>query len=444
MKCRIFSGNRVADVLGHLEGYPAIYIVADRNVAHLARRVADALRDREQAEPGSKTVSGSWSSAASEQESRTVSESCGRAASKPFGQDDAADSGRLRGLFLLDATEQDKSMATILDICKWLMDNAADRDALLLAIGGGIITDLAGFAASIYKRGIRCAYIPTTLLSQVDAAIGGKTGVNLGNYKNILGIIRQPEFTYICPEALETLPYRDFLSGAAELLKTFIIDDSDGNYEKAVAVLSEIHRSDDHSQAIARHKAELEELISAAGMVKAGIVERDELETGERLKLNLGHTFAHAIEWESRSMQMSSDSDSDETKALTQNGISHGEAVAIGIVLAARLSEAYYGRRSSAGSTDSTACGEAESSAGVACAGDCIDLDKSLSCSLVEDFRQCGIPVDCPFPVESLAGAMRKDKKAEGGIVHFVLIRSIGDVCIEDLSVEAALRLLTK
>ncbi len=132
---------------------------------------------------------------------------------------------------LLETSEVVKTMDAVMDICSWLQDRGADRDALVLAVGGGISTDIVGFAASIYKRGVRFAYVPTTLLAQVDAAIGGKTGVNFNKYKNILGVIRQPEFTFICPQSLETLRQRDFLSGAAEMIKTFIIEDN-GNYER--------------------------------------------------------------------------------------------------------------------------------------------------------------------------------------------------------------------
>ena len=134
---------------------------------------------------------------------------------------------------LVEASEQTKTMDTVLEVCSWLMEQGADRDALVLAIGGGVTSDIVGLAAAIYKSGLRSAYIPTTFLAQVDAAIGGKTGVNFNNYKNILGVIRQPEFTYLCPQVLEGLPRREFLSGAAELLKAFLIDDI-GNYARAV------------------------------------------------------------------------------------------------------------------------------------------------------------------------------------------------------------------
>lgn len=378
MKCKIYSGQKITDVVGYLKGYPDVFVVADRQVTSSAEQVVKAYE-----------------------------------AQNP---DNLGTLPHPSNLLLLDVSEENKSMSTVLEICKWLMDNDAGRNALLLAIGGGITTDMAGFAASIYKRGIRVAYVPTTFLSQVDAAIGGKTGVNFENYKNILGVIRQPEFTYICPEVLGTLPYRDFLSGASELLKTFIIDNAGNNYEKAVEVLSEIHESIDRKQAIALYLAEIEELAAAAAKIKAGIVERDEFECGERRKLNLGHTFAHAIE----SVSMSGHN-------CAESGISHGEAVAMGMIMAAKASERYY-------NPDPENSLQLEN----------IEKDtegESLSSRLVRDFSRCGLPTECPFPPESLSGAMKKDKKAENGIVHFVLIRAIGDVRIVDLPVERAVNL---
>lgn len=378
MKCKIYSGQKITDVTGYLKGYPAVFVVADRQVKSSAEQVVKA-HEAQKLEGALPHPS---------------------------------------NLLLLDVSEEKKSISTVLEICKWLMDNDAGRNALLLAIGGGITTDIAGFAASIYKRGIRFAYVPTTFLSQVDAAIGGKTGVNFENYKNILGVIRQPEFTYICPEVLGTLPYRDFLSGAAELLKTFIIDNAGNNYEKAVEVLSEIHESIDRKQAIALHLAEIEELAAAAARIKAGIVERDEFECGERRKLNLGHTFAHAIE----SVSMSRHN-------CAESGISHGEAVAMGMIMAAKASERHYNLAPENSLQPENIAGQNDTEG------------ESLSSRLARDFSRCGLLTECPFPPESLSGAMKKDKKAENGIVHFVLIRAIGDVRIVNLPVESAVNL---
>lgn len=384
MKCKIYSGQKITGVTGYLKGYPDVFVVADRQVKSSAEQVVKAYE-----------------------------------AQNP---DNLGTLPHPSNLLLLDGSEENKSMSTVLEICKWLMDNDAGRNALLLAIGGGITTDMAGFAASIYKRGIQFAYVPTTFLSQVDAAIGGKTGVNFENYKNILGVIRQPEFTYICPEVLGTLPYRDFLSGAAELLKTFIIDNTGNNYEKAVEVLSEIRESIDRKQAIALHLAEIEELAAAAARIKAGIVERDEFECGERRKLNLGHTFAHAIE----SVSMSGHN-------CAESCISHGEAVAMGMIMAAKASERYYNPAPENSLRSDDIAGQNDTATS--------EEGESLSSRLARDFSRCGLPTECPFPPESLSGAMKKDKKAENGIVHFVLIRAIGDVRIVDLPVERAVNL---
>ena len=230
---------------------------------------------------------------------------------------------RICGRYMLKATEEDKTMDSVLSMSEWLLTSGADRNAFILAVGGGITTDMAGFAASIYKRGVKFAYVPTTLLSQVDAAIGGKTGVNYLSYKNMLGVIRQPECTFICADVLDSLPERDFLSGASEMIKSFLIEDG-GNYRRAVDFMSSLRSAGDRKAFLASHMDELSALIHAAVGVKAGIVSRDQFESGERRKLNLGHTFAHAIEKNARSAGLD---------------ITHGEAVSVGMVMAARLAE---------------------------------------------------------------------------------------------------------
>ena len=290
----------------------------------------------------------------------------------------------VKGSIAIEATEEEKSMDTVLLITRSLLESGASRKALVLAIGGGITTDLAGFAASIYKRGVRYANVPTTLLAQVDAAIGGKTGVNFEAYKNMLGVIVQPVFTYVCAEVLRTLSHRDFLSGAAEMLKTFIIENEDDHYAKAVQWLSS-------------KNTDGQELILAAAAVKAGVVSRDPFEAGERRNLNLGHTFAHAIEHEAR---------------VREEDITHGEAVAMGMILAARLS-------------------------------DRLGVSAGLEARLKADFAAVGLPTQSPYPVETLAEAMDKDKKAEDGLVHFILPERIGSVIQRDLTVAEALKALT-
>lgn len=327
--------------------------------------------------------------------------------------------GRNVKIMTVTPSEGSKTLESVMDICAWLLENNADRDALVLAVGGGITTDMAGFAASIYKRGVRFAYVPTTLLAQVDAAIGGKTGVNFDKYKNILGVIRQPEFTYICPKVLATLPKRDFCSGAAEMLKTFVIEDN-GNYRKAADLLFDMSSEfnlevlmfgkdevETWTSIVDKHVKELGNLVAAAARVKAGVVSRDQFERGERRKLNLGHTFAHAIETLAQR---------DGAERFNGEGVTHGEAVAMGLVLASKLADRYFRNDRN----DPTA------------------LEGQMS----NDLWDSNVPCYCPYSIEEMADVMKKDKKAEGGKVHFVLPKAVGDVEVVDLTIEEVCRLM--
>ena len=317
----------------------------------------------------------------------------------------------------VDASEQLKTMDSVLGMCSWLMEHDAGRDAVLVAVGGGITTDMVGFAASIYKRGVRYISVPTTLLAQVDAGLGGKTGVNFMHYKNMLGAVHQPVMSILCPVFLRTLPRRDFLSGAAEMLKTFVIRDEDGWYERAVRFMKGYSISEDPSGYIKANEGELAQLIGAAAAVKAGVVTRDPFEKGERRTLNLGHTFAHAIE----TLVRRQDDELADMPVLNirrrksqVRDITHGEAVAMGMLMAARLAEHVEG----------------------------LDVENGLSERLEADMRACGLSVDCPFAISMMAEAMSKDKKAEGDKVHFVLPLSVGKVIIYDMTVSEACSLL--
>jgi len=308
-------------------------------------------------------------------------------------------------LMTITADEEHKTIDTVMEICRWLLAKGADRNALLLAVGGGVTTDLAGFAACIYKRGVRYANVPTTLLSMVDAAIGGKTGCNLDSYKNLLGVICQPEFTAIFPEALQTLPERELRSGYAELLKTFIIDNSSDSYDTAVELGARLFsgrgnagssQGDGKSGALSENgKIELEGdaletlvgLIQEAGAVKQRIVDEDEFEQNVRRKLNLGHTWGHAIEWWQHTHGVA-------------DPCTHGEAVAIGMVQAAEFAE----------------------KDGIA--------EEGLAARIAADLRACGLPTELPCPLEELLPAIRKDKKAEGEGIRLALPARIGEVVI--------------
>lgn len=326
----------------------------------------------------------------------------------------------------VEATEEAKTMDSVLDMCSWLMEKGADRDAVLVAIGGGITTDMVGFAAGIYKRGVRYVNVPSTLLAQVDAALGGKSGVNFERYKNMLGVIRQPSITFIWPSLLTTLPRRDFLSGAAEMLKTFMIEDN-CNYQKAADLFFDMSseynmevlmNGKDEKKTWAgimkKHMDTLCELIGAAANVKAGVVSRDPFEKEERRKLNLGHTFAHAIE--TLAQRDGGERFSGHDGASEIKGVTHGEAVAMGLVLAARLADRYFRKDKN----------------------DPTELEAKVS----SDLWDADIPCYCPYTVEEMAETMKKDKKAEGGKIHFVLPKAVGDVKIVDLTVEEVIRLL--
>lgn len=304
-------------------------------------------------------------------------------------------------LIEIDTSEQKKNLDTVASIAEKLLDSGADRGAFILGVGGGITTDMAGFVASIYKRGVNFAFVPTTLLAQVDASIGGKNGVNFESYKNILGTINQPQWVYICVEVLRSLGVKEFRAGIAEALKTFILFDAE-YYNTAVMYFEELEnfysKNGTYLQNGGSHNGEfykeetLLEIIGKCAEYKSGVVERDEFEKGERRMLNLGHTFAHAIE------KVCADSSS-------YTPVMHGEAVAIGMVLAAKLSAKYYG------------------------------MSQEFPDRLAEDLKKVGLPVDVPcnfegdaIDVKVLVEALKKDKKVKGDSIHFILPKGIGEV----------------
>lgn len=321
-----------------------------------------------------------------------------------FAEEVLRQSGRIKASMAIDATEAAKTMDTVMSICRFLLENGADRNALVLSLGGGVTTDMSGFAATIFKRGVRYANLPTTLLSQVDAGLGGKTGVNLDGFKNILGRIQQPEFVYISSCTLETLPEAEYRSGLAEMLKTFIIADAP-HYRRAMGFIKGGRIIEDwNGNVMESGGSEVDrwvdsELIREAAGIKCRIVERDEFETGERRVLNLGHTVGHAVEWW-------------QAEVAAERQYSHGEAVAIGIIAAAKLSEVL---------------------------GIC---EKGLAAQLEADFKLAGLPTECPVSIDVLEKAISRDKKAEGDAVNFVLIREIGRTEVRLMPVGSIIRAL--
>lgn len=211
-------------------------------------------------------------------------------------------------VFNIKPGEPSKNLEVVEYLAERLLVAGIDRSGCLLAIGGGVVCDITGFLASVYMRGIRCAYVSTTLLSQVDASTGGKNGVNLGNTKNIIGTFLQPEFVICDPAMLDTLPEEEYLSGLAELIKTAIIGD-----EKLFELIER-----GYNEIMKRDRELLSLMISMAINFKASVVSEDERETGLRRILNFGHTYGHAIEM--------------------YRPVKHGFAVASGMVLATDFS----------------------------------------------------------------------------------------------------------
>ncbi|MFI3247780.1 MAG: 3-dehydroquinate synthase [Rikenellaceae bacterium] len=261
-----------------------------------------------------------------------------------------------------------KTLQTVEMIYTRLIEMGADRKTFLLGFGGGIVTDITGFVAATYMRGVEFGFVSTTLLSQVDAGVGGKNGVNLGGYKNMVGTFNQPRFVICDVELLETLSDREVRAGVAEITKSAIIADPD-LFDMLEGLSFEELRS---------NRDLLCRAIIASVNVKAAIVERDERESGERRKLNLGHTFAHAIE-------------------KLSNKMIHGEAVAVGTMIATKISQNL---------------------------GLISDVDAER---IIGTHMKLGFDLTPPLPVEELFGAISKDKKAEEGYIYMVLPLSIGD-----------------
>lgn len=300
----------------------------------------------------------------------------------------------------LDANEAAKAMPAVERIWSAALSHGLDRGGLVFAVGGGLVGDLAGFAAATYMRGIDLVQVPTTLLAMVDASIGGKTGVNLalpggGLGKNLAGAFWQPRVTIADPDTLATLPVRELRAGLAECVKHAIIDG-----EEALARLEA-----DAPRLAAADPEALARLIPRSAAVKARIVSADPFERGIRATLNLGHTFGHAIE----------------TMPLFQ--LLHGEAVAIGLVAAASAAEAWNGfaREPLAARTRHL----------LEALGLPTGLPTALSTALSTALPTAPVSAAASLAPGEIRRRMGFDKKNEGGGLRLVLARAVGDVRVE-------------
>lgn len=272
------------------------------------------------------------------------------------------------------AGENSKNLETIMDFYKFFIDNHLDRKSVLVALGGGVVGDMCGFAAATYMRGIPFVQMPTTLLSQVDSSVGGKTGVDFMGNKNMVGAFYQPEFVYINTDTLNTLPYREVAAGLAEAIKYgYIIDRDflkyfDDNKEKIKSL---------DSQAI-------NDVIYFSCKAKADVVSQDEKEMGLRAILNFGHTFGHAVE------------------TLSDFTMLHGECVAVGM-----LSGLYFSAKRGM-----------------------IDKAEIEKCEGLLRFFELPLRVN-DYSVKEVHKQMFNDKKTHNGVINIVALKEIGKAYVD-------------
>jgi 3-dehydroquinate synthase len=269
--------------------------------------------------------------------------------------------------------EASKSLATVEEIYGRLFEMGADRSTFVAAVGGGVVCDVAGFAASTYLRGLPFGFAATTLLAQVDAGIGGKNGVDFRGYKNMVGVFQQPRFVLCDPDVLRTLPPREIANGLAEMVKTAAVG--------SPALFDELESRP--GQALALEPDLIRRAVHESLRVKAAVVGSDEREAGPRRVLNFGHTLGHALE--------------------AAAGLAHGEAVAAGMAFAASFSvrKGFLAAR------------ERDRIAGL--------LDR------------LGLPAAAAAPAVALVDAVRKDKKRGGEAVHFVFLETIGRPLVREI-----------
>lgn len=281
-------------------------------------------------------------------------------------------------LTVFDAGEENKTLDTVSGLYQRLLEAGLDRSGTVLALGGGVVGDVAGFVAATYMRGVPLVQCPTSLLAMVDASVGGKTGVDLPQGKNLVGAFKQPIAVVADVDTLRTLPPAEFAAGMAEVVKHALLTGGD--------LLPMLESGDWRQETLFQPGKEgaLQDLIAAAIRVKRDVVEEDPYEQGRRALLNLGHTFAHAIERASR------------------YGIRHGYAVAMGLVAATRLS---------------------------ARMGHC---ETSLQARIEELLQRFHLPTRIPGNLDArhLLDAMQSDKKKVRGQLRFILIRDVGEAFI--------------
>ncbi|MFW5706493.1 MAG: 3-dehydroquinate synthase [Bacteroidota bacterium] len=279
-------------------------------------------------------------------------------------------------VYVITPGEASKDLKELASIFEWLLLNGADRSSFIVGIGGGVVCDIAGFVASTFMRGIPFGFVASSLLAQVDASVGGKNGVNLKGYKNIIGTFTQPHFVLCDTGMLHTLPEEEFRNGMAEVIKHALISDRE-KFEW-------LQRN--RNTVLQRNESAINYIVSRSVKIKAAVVQTDELEKGQRRLLNFGHTWGHAIEKVSK--------------------IPHGQAVAAGMVFAASLSVQQEHLHHD---------------------------EREAIMNLINDY---GLPVVVELDPEKVFDAMLKDKKRERQTMHFVLLQAIGEAFVKEIDLE--------
>jgi 3-dehydroquinate synthase len=273
----------------------------------------------------------------------------------------------------IDGTEKNKTQNTIDSIVSQMLELDIDKSFMLVGVGGGVVTDMAGYVASIYKRGIKLGLVPTTILGMTDAAIGGKNGVNVGMYKNMVGTTYRPQFILYDFRFLETLPKAEWINGFAEIIKHACIKDA-AMFDELAANNIDFYFENKNAIAI---------LIEKNVALKTAVVVNDEHETGERYLLNFGHTFGHALE--------------------NLYNLPHGHAVSIGMIMAAKISE------------------------------EINNFESAFKEKLIQLLQQYNLPVTLPIDKNAVLTLLKKDKKRAGNAINFVLLNSIGDAKVQKI-----------
>jgi len=281
---------------------------------------------------------------------------------------------------VIPSGEEHKHQATVDFIIEALLNFGATRQAVLIGVGGGVVTDMVGYVAGVYMRGVAVGFVPTTILAMVDASIGGKNGIDVGLYKNMVGLIRQPSFLLYDLDFLKTLPVHQWENGFAEIIKHAAIKDAKMMKELASRNLA-FYQKD---------KKSLAALIEKNVQIKIKVVQKDEFEKGDRKLLNFGHTLGHAIE--------------------NEHALLHGHAISIGMVYASKISQVLLGFNETG--------------------------------LLVDTLKKYGLPTSMHFNIEHAMQIMQKDKKKATSGMQYVLLKKMGQAVYETVPMKSLEKLI--